>query len=173
MPDYDNDVENDMELNESILPDVSLDFRKQLMKTKRKLYNSTVFESEGDKSELQDTMILKKYLRLLSILHKILDIQFMQNLQKIQWSSQPWKEFPQQTNEDIANLLYMYSEFLRNNQSQSSRIPYEDYIHNSLHVYPYHQIDSYNENEVNEENFNLDDEDDDDEDNTENMNTSN
>jgi hypothetical protein len=166
MPNYnnenDNDNEyienNDMELNESALTDISLPFRKQVIKTKQNLYNSVVFEKPAADLEAQETKVLHRYIQLISLLHKIFKTDNIEKLKTVIWSNPPWNQFPRQCHEDILTLLNMYYEFLKENQQTTKRIPYEDYIHNSFHVYPYHQSDSF---EINDEDINFDSDDED------------
>ena len=69
----------------------------------------------------------------------------IEDMQSIDWSIAPWKEIPETIRDDVTKLILWYFTFLQNNHKVEDRIPYQDYIENSFHIYPYHQTNDFSQ----------------------------
>lgn len=139
--------------NEDIIMDTPIntidpEFRLHVLNTKRNVYNSIVFQKNENTKDAQDVdTVLQLYLRIINNIYLILQEEHIENMQTIDWSLSPWNEIPDTIRDDITKLIVWYFTFLQNNHRIEDRIPYQDYIENSFHVYPYHQTNDFNTDE--------------------------
>ena len=140
--DTDTDSEYDDEeypQNEVPPPDINKEFRDTILKVKHTLYDKTVLAPELGTKEAQSNKVLQDYLNNLNSLY-VMTINAQTG--KIIGNEQTIKNFPPETQEVITSTLQWIADFFNKNTA-SDTIPYSDFLHNTLHVYPFVQDNSF------------------------------
>jgi len=141
--DESDDDYNDEEiiLNEESSTDINPEFRKNVLRLKRKLYYKTVLKGKLGTKEAQNIGVLDKYLDNLNKVH-ILCLN-AQNPQNPQNNNIILKKFPKKTRKLISSLLFWIADYFKKNELIDT-IPYKVYIDNSFKKYPFVQKNSFN-----------------------------
>ena len=139
---YDEDTESDEEdttdviphREETPIPEVSDDFRKKVLTLKHSLYDNTVLAPELGTIDAQSNKVLDKYVKKINKIYR-LSLGAQKGLVA---KESTLEEFPAATRENIRWVLRWIADFFPKN-SVVKTIPYEDFLRNSFHVYPFNQ----------------------------------
>lgn len=139
---YDEDTESDEEditdaiphREETPIPEVSDEFRKKVLTLKHSLYDNTVLAPELGTIDAQSNKVLDKYVKKINKIYR-LSLGAQKGLVA---KESTLEEFPAATRENIRWVLRWIADFFPKN-SVVKTIPYEDFLRNSFHVYPFNQ----------------------------------
>lgn len=132
--DFDPIFEKDLE---EPIEGVSEPFRSKMLDCKHGLYMAIVFSQDANTDDAQRAELIQDYLFALQHLEH--------QLTAISNNSSPrLQDFPEKTQADIDSLFILFNDICRENEEAPvNMIPYNDYIHSSLHTFPYIQNDKF------------------------------
>jgi len=131
----------DMNLDTPI-PGVADEFRRLLLDCKHAIYMAIVLSPDEETDEAHRDSLTQDFLYNLQHLeNQIFSIQRNGNLANARWI-----DFPEQAQPKIQKLFEQFETICRENESSPvDMIPYQDYIHTSLHTFPYVQNDNFSD----------------------------
>ena len=135
---WENDVtgegdEDDIQ-DETPLPDIDKQFKDNVLQVKHSLYENIVLAPTLETPAAQDNMVLDHYVDQVNKVY-LLSLNAQKRL-KIKDAS--LNEFPAASRDIIRQTLQWITNFFANN-TIAKTVPYEDFIHSRLHVYPFVQ----------------------------------
>ncbi len=139
----DNDSDYDSELeetpkNDNPLPEISKEFRDNVLNIKHSLYNNIVLSPELGTQDAQNNTILQDYLEKINKVY-ILSLS-AENGKKI--PQEALLIFPEESRKLIRDTLDWILNFFKNNHI-SDTVPYSDHIRKSFHDYQFVQNNSF------------------------------
>jgi hypothetical protein len=116
---------------------VSEQFRSSMLDCKHSLYMAIVFSLDVDTDDAHRAELIQDYLFALQHLeHQLTAIT--NNI------SPRLQDFPETAQSNINTLFELFNSICRENEGVPvNMIPYKDYIHSSLHIFPYIQSDKF------------------------------
>jgi hypothetical protein len=123
--------------NDTPPPDLDEQFMKNILEMKHKLYDDIILSPSLGTKEAQDNTLIEKYIKQLNNVY-ILTI----NAKKGILDESSLTQYTPKTREQIKNILVWISDFFKRNHI-SDTIPYDNYLHNMFHVYPFVQDKTY------------------------------
>jgi hypothetical protein len=123
--------------NEVSPPDVSEQFRNNVLNVKHMLYDSTILKPELGTSEAQSNNLLAEYLRNINQVY-ILSL----NAQKGIVNDKDLNQFPEKVRVPLKQILVYLADYFKKNRVPDT-IPYEDYIRKSFKEYQFVQDNSF------------------------------
>ena len=134
----DSDEEDEeYEQNDTPPPPLDEEFIKSVLNIKHNLYDDIILSPSLGTKEAQDNRLIEKYIKQLNNVY-VLTI----NAKKGVIDESNLSRYTPKTREQIKNMLIWISEFFKKNHI-NDKIPYENYLHNMLHVYPFIQDKTY------------------------------
>ena len=138
---YDEDSESEEDIEnvipnreETPIPDVNDEFRKRVLTLKHSLYDNTVLAPELGTSDAQSNKVLDKYVNKINKIYRLsLGAQ-----RGVVAKESTLAEFPTATQDHIRWVLRWIADFFPKN-SVANTIPYEEFLRNSFHIYPFEQ----------------------------------
>ena len=138
-----NDYETiENKINETPLPEIDDEFRKNIIKCKDILYNVFVLSIPLNDEKSQDNTILNNYLKSLTTIYNVLQPNYLLS-NSVDWNKAPLNTVPNEARPVLSQIVTFYSDFLNKNQGAHDRLPYISYIKNSLYTYPFNQTDKF------------------------------
>jgi len=137
---YDSDTETDEETGiivskeESPVSEVSDEFRKKVTDMKHILYDNTVLAPKMGTTDAQNNGLLDNYVGQINKIYR-LTLGAQKGLVA---KESTLTEFPPAVRDDIQWVLRWIADFFPKN-GVAKTIPYEDFLHTRLHVYPFVQ----------------------------------
>lgn len=139
---YEEDTESDEEdtadaiprRKETPIPEVSDEFRKKVLSLKHSLYDNTVLAPKLGTEDAQSNRVLDNYVKKINKIYR-LSLGAQKGLVA---KEATLEEFPVATRDHIRWMLRWIADFFPKN-SVVKTIPYEDFLRNSFHVYPFIQ----------------------------------
>ena len=140
---YEEDVDSDEEEDnadamphreETPVPEVNEEFRKEVMSLKHSLYDNTVLAPELGTANAQSNKPLDDYVKKINKIYR-LSLGAQRGLVA---KEKTLDEFPVATRDNIRWVLRWIADFFPKNNVVKT-IPYEDFLRNSFHVYPFNQ----------------------------------
>lgn len=130
----DSEEEAEMAQEERPVPEVDEEFRKRVMDLKHSLYDNTVLAPPLGTADAQSNKPLDDYM---GHIHRVylLSMGAQKGLQAKQITL---AKFPLETQEKVQGVLRWIADFFPKNGVVKT-IPYEDFLRNSFHVYPFYQ----------------------------------
>lgn len=135
---YTTDEEQQPVRNETQLEPVSDEFKNLLTECKRSIYTGIVFAHPEESKQAQDLSLLDVYQRSLSALYGVMNSLPQLPVDNIDWTKAPWSAIPQNAHDKTQAAVLWYDKFIKRNKS-IDRLPYTDYITNSLFRHSYSQ----------------------------------
>jgi hypothetical protein len=123
--------------NDTPPPLLDEQFIKNILEMKHNLYDDIILSPSLGTKEAQDNILVEKYIKQLNNVY-ILTI----NAKKGIINESSLTQYTPKTREHIKNILVWISDFFKKNHINDT-IPYENYLHNMLHVYPFVQVKTY------------------------------
>ena len=136
----DNDTDSGDEMweqNDAPLPGIDPVFSKQVHDVKHSIYSSNVLSGNAEDDDTQNTQRLDNYLKDINNVYIMTII--CQNGKK---NANDLSRFPLNTRDAIRTMLEWVEMFFSKNTIPDI-IPYQHYIRNHFHVYPYVQNNSF------------------------------
>lgn len=134
---YDNDQE-EVTKNDNPLPEISKDFRENVLNVKHSLYNNIVLSPELGTQDAQNNTVLLDYLEKLNKVY-ILSLS-AEDGKKI--PEEALLIFPEESRKLIRDTLDWILNYFKNNHI-SDTVPYSDHIRKSFHDYQFVQNNSF------------------------------
>jgi len=131
---YDGE-EDDYVQNEEPLEDLSEDFVNHIKNVKTSLYDNTILSAELGTTGAQDDTLRDKYL---NHVNKVYILAIRAQKDNNTHNNKVIDTFPEGAKDAIKNVLKWIEDYFSKNQPFDT-IPYESYITQQLHVYPYSQ----------------------------------
>jgi uncharacterized protein (DUF2225 family) len=125
--------------NEEQPPGIDSEFRNNVSKVKHIIYEATVLSPELGTKKAQNTGVLGDYIKALNNVNNL-----SKQAQRGTIDKNKLKQFPEETQEPIHNLLTTIADHSKNNPPAET-IPYVDYIQNSYKEHPFIQTNSFNQ----------------------------
>jgi len=134
----DEEYEDDeYEQNDTPPPPLDEQFIKNVLNIKHNLYDDIILSPSLGTKEAQDNALVEKYIKQLNNVY-VLTI----NAKKGIIDESNLTQYTPETREQIKSILLWISDFFKKNHI-SDTIPYENYLHNMLHIYPFVQDKTY------------------------------
>ena len=137
---YDNEYdgeEDEYVQNEEPLEGLNEDFVNYIKKVKTSLYDNTILSAKLGTSDAQDDTLRDEYLNHVNKVY-LLAIRAQKDNNTHNNNNKLIDTFPEEAKEAIKNVLKWIEDYFSKNQPFDT-IPYESYITQQLHVYPYRQ----------------------------------
>lgn len=120
--------------DETPLPDIDKEFKDNVLQMKHSLYENIVLAPTLETAAAQDNTVLDDYMNKVNKVY-LLSLNAQKRL-KVKDTS--LSEFPTASRDIIRQTLQWIENFFANN-TIAKTVPYEDFIHSRLHVYPFVQ----------------------------------
>lgn len=138
---YDEETESDEEeetgnvyRDETPVSEVSDEFRKRVLALKHSLYDNTVLAPEMGSADAQSNIVLDNYVHKINKVYR-LSLGAQKGLIA---KESTLAKFPVATRDKLQWVLRWIADFFPKN-GVAKTIPYEDFLRNSFHVYPFDQ----------------------------------
>ena len=136
--DYENEMDEEIIKNDNPLPEISKEFRDNVLNVKHSLYNNIVLSPKLGTEDAQNNEVLQDYLEKINKVY-ILSLS-AENGKKI--PEEALLVFPEDSRKLIRDTLNWIVNFFKNNHI-SDTIPYSDHIRKSFHDYQFVQNNSF------------------------------
>ncbi len=136
--DYVNEMDEEIIKNDNPLPEISKEFRDNVLNVKHSLYNNIVLSPELGTQNAQNNEVLQDYLEKINKVY-ILSLS-AENGKKI--PEEALLVFPEESRKMIRVTLDWILNFFKNNHI-SDTVPYSDHIRKSFHDYQFVQNNSF------------------------------
>lgn len=123
--------------NEVPPPPLDKQFIENVLNIKHNLYDDIILSPALGTKEAQDNTLVEKYIKQLNNVY-VLTI----NAKKGIIDESSLTQYTPKTREHIKSILVWISDFFKRNHI-SDTIPYDNYLHNMFHVYPFVQDKTY------------------------------
>lgn len=125
---------SDTEQNDTPLADINPVFKNAILDVKFSLYSNIILAPQLGTRSAHSMNLIDRYLNCLNKLY-ILSIQSQNGVNTI--NSDNLKGFPSKSKEKVIDALNAVTDCFKKNTNVADRIPYEDFILNSLKKYQF------------------------------------
>lgn len=125
---------SDTEQNDTPIADINPVFKNAILAVKLSLYSNIILAPQLGTRSAHSLDLINNYLNCLDKLYN-LSIQSQNGVNAI--NSDNLKEFPSKSKEKVIDALNAITDCFKKNTNVADRIPYEDFILNSLKKYQF------------------------------------